>query len=326
LHATPDCNPEGIGNWVDRQYGLSATDVALVRAGENTTFRVLTAGRDFALRIHRPGYQTEGSIRSELAWTESLRQSGVRTARPLPGVDGRLVQRVDDGRFSRPAVLFEWIDGTPMSQVDRLDLWQRLGELAAAIHEHGRSWPRPGFFSRPAWDVESLVGSAPRWGDPIALGDWSAAEARMLRRARDAVRRRLVAFGDGPQNFGLIHADLAFENVLVCRGGKTVLLDFDDGGPGWFVYELAVSLFPYEGEADFERRRDALAAGYRKIRHLAADALAELPTFLMARRLATLGWTFTRSETEHAARHRERRLAMLAERASAYLDWVEGAH
>ena len=53
----------------------SGAGVTFVRHGENTTYRVTaTGGRRFALRIHRPGYQTPDAIRSELAWMESLRR------------------------------------------------------------------------------------------------------------------------------------------------------------------------------------------------------------------------------------------------------------
>src|SRR5690348_4920212 len=70
--------------------------VTFLRHGENTTYRV-TGARRFALRIHRPGYQTAEAIRSELAWMESLRAGGVRTPEPVPGLDGDPLQTVRGG-------------------------------------------------------------------------------------------------------------------------------------------------------------------------------------------------------------------------------------
>ena len=135
--------------------GASAT---FVRHGENTTYRVTADdGRQFALRIDRPGYQTIEATRSELAWMDSLRASGVRTAPAVPGLDGDPVQTVFlASDLVRTAVMFEWIDGVPLSAVGGLEPWARLGELMAQIHIHGRHWARPdGSRDRPGMPMRS---------------------------------------------------------------------------------------------------------------------------------------------------------------------------
>jgi Ser/Thr protein kinase RdoA (MazF antagonist) len=135
------------------------------------------------------------------------------------------------------------------------------------------------------------------------------------------VRERLERFGTARARFGLIHSDLGFENVLVQTDGRTVVIDFDDCGPSWYVYELASVLYPLEASPEFEARRDMLAAGYRERRALPEGDIAELPTFLMCRRLITLGWTFSRADTEHAQRQRARRLATSPAAARRFLGW-----
>jgi Ser/Thr protein kinase RdoA (MazF antagonist) len=109
--------------------------------------------------------------------------------------------------------------------------------------------------------------------------------------------------------------------VLVQHDGTTVLIDFDDGGFGWYLYDLAVTLFPFDGDEGFGARADALVAGYRRIRVLSDALLEELPTFVMARRLVTLGWTFSHSETAHAKRQRGWRLRTLTDAARRFLAW-----
>lgn len=296
--------------------------VSFLRHGENTTYRVDAAdGAAYALRLHRPGYQTSASIRSEVAWMESLRDTGLVTPAAVPGSDGRVVQELAGDRGARLAALFEWVDGVPLTQLDRIELWGRLGELMATVHVHGMRWQRPRWFTRHAWDIEGLVGDRAHWGNPLRLARWSPDTERLLRESRAAVRRRLQRFGSGPDRYGLIHADLSFENVLVQADGTTVLIDFDDGGFGWYLYELAVALFPYDGDVRFAPRASALVAGYRRIAGLSDGALAELPTFLMARRLATLGWTFSHAETGHARRQRAWRLRTFPDAARRFLAW-----
>ncbi|MGH2873187.1 MAG: phosphotransferase enzyme family protein, partial [Solirubrobacteraceae bacterium] len=294
----------------------------LMRYGENTTYRVHAERRSFALRLARPGYHTAAGVASELAWMESLRQRGITTPAAVAGADGELAQHVALGDGSTQlAVAFEWVDGVPLSQVQALDPWNRLGALMAEVHQHAEGWSPPPGFARPAWDLDALVGDRPRWGTPVPDGVWSASDRRVLLSARGAVAERVGLFGTEPERFGLIHTDLGFENVLVQADGSAVVIDFDDCGPSWYLYDIASVLYPLEGSPGFESRRDALTAGYRTRRQLPEDELAELPTFLMCRRLVTLGWTFSRPDTGHARRQRPRRLATSPAAARRFLQW-----
>lgn len=295
-----------------------------MRHGENTTYRVTAGdGRRFALRINRPGYQTPDAVRSELAWMASLREGGVLTPAPVLGVDGDPLQVVTDpGGGSRTVVMFDWIDGAALSAVDEVRPWERLGELMARIHAHARAWEPPPWFTRPAWDADALVGDDPRWGAPdpeqlLAAGDRAALEA-----CRAEVQARLDAIGTGPDRFGLVHGDLAFENVLVSGYGTVAIIDFDDSGYGWYLHDLAVPLYPYQVSGGLQDRRDALVQGYRRVGELPDHLVTELPTFLMARRIQTLGWVFSRSETAHAHRQREPRLRTTPSATRQFLAWA----
>jgi Ser/Thr protein kinase RdoA (MazF antagonist) len=295
--------------------------LTFVRHGENATFRVTDRGHSFALRLARPGYHTLVAIRSEIAWMDALRASRIATPRPVPGGDGETVQPVSFRGHDQTVVAFEWVTGVPLPETKAEDPWARLGEIMARVHRHGREWAPPSWFERPAWDLEALVGDAPRWGDPCPGDVWSRVDRKVLLAARDAVRERLATLGTAPDRFGLIHSDLGFENVLVASDGSTTVIDFDDCGPSWYLYELASVLYPLEDDNRFGVLRDALVMGYRREGELTDAHLAELPTFLMCRRLATLGWTFSRSETEHARRQRAKRLRTSPTAARRFLEW-----
>jgi Ser/Thr protein kinase RdoA (MazF antagonist) len=303
-------------------YPLSSkARVELVRYGENTTYRVSDGQRSMALRLARPGYQSHASMESEIAWMSALREHGIDTPQVVLGRDGEAVQRLD-----RPdagvqlAVAFEWVDGVPLPEVEGRQPWRRLGKIIATLHEQTRAWSPPAGFTRPAWDFEALVGDSPRWGSPVPTGVWRPRDLELILAARDAVRERLNRLGTAPSRFGLIHSDLGFENVLVQPDGNTVLIDFDDCGESWYLYDLASALYPLEDTAAFAVSRDNLLEGYGG----AQEEIGELPTFLMCRRLTTLGWIFTRAGTEHAERLRKRRLATTPAAAFRFLEWHSG--
>lgn len=304
------------------RYAVNAgAQLGFIRYGENVTYRVSDGDNSFALRLTRPGYQTLGAINSEIAWMDALRQAGIFTPPPVAGRDGEIVQMVPFRGGRQAVVAFEWAAGVPLPETNATDPWASLGEIMARIHQHGREWSPPSWFERPAWDLEALVGDAPRWGDPCPDGVWSDSDRELLIAARDAVRARLAALGTGPDRFGLIHSDLGFENVLVAGDGSAIVIDFDDCGASWYLYELASVLYPLEDDGRFGEYRDALVAGYRRVGELSDRMLAELPTFLMSRRLATLGWVFTRAETDHAQRQRLKRLRTSPAAAARFLKW-----
>lgn len=290
-----------------------------VRYGENTTYRVRQASGDWALRLERPGYQSVAAVRSEIVWMRALHEDGISTPEPVCGRDGDVVQVVEHEGGERIAVAFRWVGGRPLTGLQDSDPWRRVGAIMARIHEHGRRWVPPAGFVRPAWDREAVVGDRARWGDPFPAGVWAPEDLRALQAAREAVRERLDRFGCSGRRFGLVHADLGFENVLVQDDGTAIVIDFDDSGPSWFLYDIATVLYPLEGLSYFSPARDALVDGYRAVRSLPDEDLAELPTFLMARRFATLGWVFTRADTEHARRQRARRLESSPDAARAFL-------
>lgn len=306
------------------RFGISPrSELEFIRHGENTTFRVRTPDGDaLALRLNRPGYQRPDALRSELMWMAALREAGIQTPAPLEGIDGEEIQHLGgEPDTAHTAVMFTWVPGVPLSSLETSAPWQALGELMASIHNHARSWRPPLGFTRPAWDAEALVGDEPRWGNPDPQGVFSDAVRSAIAECRAEVARRLRAIGTDRSGYGLIHGDLGFENVLVDDGVPNVI-DFDDCGAGWFGHELAVALYPYEGTPGFEAAREALIRGYRRRGPLSDAMLDELPTFLMARRLSTLGWVFSRPETEHAAAQRGRRLRTTPASLSRFLAWA----
>jgi Ser/Thr protein kinase RdoA (MazF antagonist) len=168
----------------------------------------------------------------------------------------------------------------------------------------------PTDFTRPRWDIEGLVGEAPLWGRFWEHPTATPEQAATLRRARAFLRERLTDHArDG--DFGLIHADVLRENVLV-QGGALTLIDFDDSGYGFRLYDLGTVLSQNLFEPDYAAIRDALIAGYSETRAATRDMVE---VFTLARTCASVGWTMPRLATDDpiCARHIARAVG-LAER------------
>ena len=266
----------------------------LINRAENSTFIVEAAGMDRRiLRLHRKNYHSLEAIRSELVWTEALRTSGtVVTPKALPGRDGCLVQISQDDPASklRYLAMFEFFEGCNPDKEQPLDeTFEWLGETSARLHQHATAWKRPPRFARPTWDCDAVFGPNPKWGRWQDAPNLSAGAGKLLARAQDVIERRLGAFGQSAARYGLIHADMRLANLLVSRN-QTALIDFDDCGFGWHLYDFAASVSFIEDNPQIPALKQTWIAGYRRVRPLSEAEAMELDTFILFRRMALLAW------------------------------------
>ncbi|ANF59088.1 phosphotransferase enzyme family protein [Halotalea alkalilenta] len=273
---------------------------ALICLSENATLRIDTrSGSRYVLRLHRQGYHSPAAIESELAWLRALDEAGLEVPRPLDGVDGSALQLLELANGSiQPVVMFEWIEGDePHPDEDLESSFIRLGELNARLHAHSRGWTPPAGFLRPRWDHAGTVGADALWGDWRCAPWLSAAGREVIEQCIVTISARLTDYGEGPQRFGLIHADPRLANLLI-DGASTRIIDFDDCGHGWFLHDLASALSFHEHHPKARRWIDAWLEGYARIGRLEDDDLAALPSLIVQRRLQLLAWTGTRRGTD----------------------------
>ncbi len=112
---------------------------------------------------------------------------------------------------------------------------------------------------------------------------------QLLSRLDGVIRQRLAALSTDRDHFGLIHADLRLANILV-EGDTTAIIDFDDCGFGWYLFDLAAALSFLEERPDVPNLVESWLGGYRKIARVPNGAEREIPTFVMLRRLQLIGW------------------------------------
>jgi Ser/Thr protein kinase RdoA (MazF antagonist) len=201
----------------------------------------------------------------------------------------------------RPIVLFDWEAGAEPGIGDDLEgPFEQLGAVTARMHDHARRWTRPPGFTRPVWNFETALGDdRPHWGRwRDGMGMTPEAEA-LFARTVAAIGRRLARFGSGPERFGLAHCDLRLANLLI-DGPSVKVIDFDDCGFSWFLYDAATPVSFYEHDPKVPALIAAWTRGYRSEAPLSAEDEAEIPTFLMLRRLLLVAWIGSHSETDLA--------------------------
>ncbi len=265
----------------------------LINVSENATYLVETDGFRSILRIHRPDYHSRRGIEQELAWSQALAADDmVHTPPPIPGVNGALVQEghVEGLPETRFMVMFAFAEGRqPDENEDLAGPFERLGAIAARTHLHSQAWRKPEPLVRLVWDADAVFGPRANWGDWRDAPNVTPEIREVLEGAEALICRRLAAFGKGADRYGLIHADMRLANLLI-DGAHTTLIDFDDCGLGWFLYDFATGVSFMEDHPQVPALRRAWVRGYRTVRALSAEDEHEIDTFVMLRRMALLAW------------------------------------
>jgi Ser/Thr protein kinase RdoA (MazF antagonist) len=292
-----------------QSWELDITKLTLVSRSENVVFKVEQKTKpNYALRLHRPGYNTLNELNAECAWTDALNQAGVRTPGNRKTTSNKHYAQVALAETDEELQvgLIEWFDGASLGSLIQdadddamFDYFRQFGTIIAQSHNQAVAWKPPAGFTRRRWDADGLMGENPLWGQFWLAPQLNAAQAALLMATRAKIHARLTDYGESEgeseAGFSLIHADLHPWNLLVDDTG-IILIDFDDCGYSWHLYDIAVALYNYRDHTQFAEIRDALIEGYRALRPTGGLTLDLLPMFFLIRSLVWLGWINGRPE------------------------------
>nr|WP_263326423.1 phosphotransferase [Neobacillus sp. Marseille-Q6967] len=279
---------------------LSKAVIQLLNYSENATYLVKRLGTNekYILRVGRPGYHTKTEVESELEWLKSIhKHSNIQVSLPILGGNGEYIQALNHENESYYCTLFTFLEGEAPNEENETELisqFEKLGEITAQLHNHSiKNWDELSRVQRLTWDYETVLGPSPKWGKwQDGLGMTPEREELFTKVAKK-IKNRLEQFGKGSNRFGLIHSDLRLANLLVERD-QIKVIDFDDCGFGWYLYDLATSISFIEHKPYVPELIQSWLKGYQKIRALSNEEKQEIPTFILMRRLQLIAWVGSR--------------------------------
>lgn len=292
-------------------WGLRPKSLSLIKHRENAVYKLLTDDdRLFALRVHRAGYHSDAALRSEFVWMQALGEAGINVPAFLLRNGTELFASISHEHLAVPRQvdLLHWIDGDQLGSVEEglgentgqiSHIYSVIGETMALLHVHSSKWSPPPDFVRHSWDLGGLMGEAPFWGRFWELECLTPQQRRRITGARDCAVAQLSRVSTAPSHFGMIHADLVPENILL-ENGQIRIIDFDDAGFGWYLFDIATALYFIQDDRNFDVAKSALIEAYQRVRPLSQEDLNTLPLFILARSFTYLGWVHTRAGSPEA--------------------------
>jgi Ser/Thr protein kinase RdoA (MazF antagonist) len=329
------------------RWHISGASLRLIALRSNAVFAVETSDERYILRVNWPERKSLAFARSEAAWTADLHRRGLRVAHALREPE---VVHVDDSP-EMICTLIAYLDGEQILGADFTpEHAAATGRLMAQLHAAGQDFAPPPDFERFRLDFEGLFGARSIYkldaGGEALLAPHRPVLDAVTSRIAD-IFARLDAEGGA---FGLIHGDLKPDNMLFAAPDQPRLLDFDDCGYGYFLYEFAPLLLfvrpPHappavnppsprlrrpQGAAQrgrggkgvrghYHALKSAAWEGYTSLRPLPDWQFEALETLVAGRFVASCLWVA--SHHDHPA-YRDKAPAILAERVSRLKDFLE---
>ncbi|MGJ8643466.1 MAG: phosphotransferase enzyme family protein [Luteolibacter sp.] len=308
-------------------YGFEGATFSKIRHWQNTTFRVdvpdhsgswritdrFIPGR-YLLRISRPHERTASQVEGELAWLNALSaEVDLTVPKPLRTREGQASVTIhnadhpglDGGEgATRVGAMLHWMPGRMARNKSRtLKHISQLGRSMAKLHTHASEWREGLKLDRWHWDCDAIMGHDDKVGIEPSVWDELPPEEHDLHAECEArLRAAVKALGYEKEVHGIIHADLHFANVLFA-GGEARPIDFDDCGPGHYLYDMASTLMGFDSDPGQTQWRDAFLNGYREIRPVDIEHLEYLNTFIAARESTLILWCRSSARTREVFRN-----------------------
>jgi Ser/Thr protein kinase RdoA (MazF antagonist) len=316
-------------------YGLCEPRIQFLRQAGNTLFRIyesnptyaskpdLYAPGQYMLRIHDPGYQTPDAIELELAWLASMcRDADLPVPEPVARLDGGLLTQTTHPGVpgERHCSLLRWVRGKePKKETIQPQHYRALGKLVARLHLHASQWQPPHGLPKRKYDWDGLFRK--NLGDGSYSDEcWSLLPPEYVepfKKVSSMLKQLMDVWGKSPQVFGLIHADIGMQANVLFQGEQTRLIDFDDSGFGYYLFDLSIVLEDSQADQIRPHFREALLEGYTQVQPLSEEQVKSLDLFLAG---FAVFWSLYCAEWLQLYPHHQ---AEILERMARYLRLVE---
>ncbi len=282
---------DAVADFISTHYDLPGpVECKLLNRGFNDSFQVRTgSGERFIFRVSARRARGDADVASEIAFLAYLDGQGIPVAAAMAMRDGALFTSAPFPEGQRPAVLFRHAEGRPSQARGSVADASANGVTLARIHDAASGFAA-GDKARYRLDCDHLLHR------PLSF-------ILAIEGLSDSVRTGLVDLaarlsGAVAERDGLsrtyCHGDCHGYNAHIAlqgaKAGQAVFFDFDESGPGYLAYDIAVFLWCC---VIFERKDHAFwhpfIDGYRSNRQLPQADFEAAHLFVPIRHIWLLG-------------------------------------
>jgi Ser/Thr protein kinase RdoA (MazF antagonist) len=221
----------------------------------NYVFSFIKSGKTYYLRLTPGAQRTKAQIEAELDFIAYLNRAGASVSQPVRSINGRLIEETKVSERLYFASVFEEAEGERFrydSANPDKEHFRLRGKILGQIHMLSRGYVPSGSFPRFKWNEDRLLTGINRFLPETETVVW---------REFLKLKEILEHYPQSDENFGLIHGDFGETNYRFLNDKMTVF-DFDDCCYHWFLYDVAVSVYPHGWRREGRQLLDWLLEGY----------------------------------------------------------------
>lgn len=277
--------------------------VSLLKYSENIIYKISFENSEpVVFRIHRLGYHSFDELESELIWmNEICTETDLLLPEAFVGKDGKFLQTlISSSGIKYFCSVISFLYGKAVGELKGMELinnMEIIGKMTAKLHLQSINRNNRKKLKRPNWDTDEFFGNNAVWGHWFNYKGLTENDIKLFTDCQNKIITSLDKYGRTPENYGMIHADMHFFNII-SDGEKAQIIDFDDCGYGFYLYDLGCTLVTYS--EDLDTLTDSWLKGYEHIRPLGKDDKDMIPAFILLRRIVRLAWLSTHSDSDTA--------------------------
>ncbi len=238
----------------------------------NYVFSFIESREKRYLRLTPSCERTEKQIKAELDFVVYLQQSGkINAMLPIASANKQFIEELNFAENSLFACVFEEAEGERFrydSANDNKKHFTLRGRTLGKIHALSKTYVPSDNLRRFTWDEDKLL---------LEAGAFLPKSEKIIWRKFEELKEQLRNYPKSSETFGLIHGDFGETNYRY-QNDKLNIFDFDDCCYHWFLYDIAVTIYPHGWRKEGRQLLDWLLEGYAENMQLNAT-LAEVTMF-----------------------------------------------
>lgn len=265
-----------------------------LRTSENMVVKLVSDGGVFyALRIRKVIGSYHEQIMSELTFLRDLhKHSASDIPIPIATNNGRLFCVISIDGVSFMCILFSWVPGIHLGAKEIT--CSQMGAMAQAVsrlHNFSSQYNPPSDFVRPVYDEQWYFGPKSWSTSRDFINRLKPAHATYLQRINETLFENIKRYPKRTDSFGLIHYDLHVGNFLFHKD-RANMLDFDECGYGYYLFDLAHLLFEFIGDPRYSALKNTAVKQYAATRETDRIPDEDLDMFLALQGIAYANWLY----------------------------------
>lgn len=246
-----------------------------VKCITNEMYRCFSRETDYYARI--TNYKTYEEQLQEVKWTNYLYNHGVGAPMAIPSIEGNIVET---GKFpeTKRIVLFKAAPGVhlPLSEWGP-QVFKKLGQEIGLMHRITKDYQQ-----------EESTNRLKDWfeNEEYQFLKYIPEGETTIRKIVRDIFNQVQAIPKTDNTYGLLHADIWLENVLVKNHSKITLIDFQDCEKHYYLYDLIVPIysaleFSFSGNGNIKEYAQAITEsifeGYSMEQNIPSEMLKHFP-------------------------------------------------